>query len=111
MGGGYPNLRSRMGGTPSQVRMGIPCQQNGGTPIGTGWGILNQDLVGYPHQDWMGYPLHHREIGRQSSCAAGVLPLAFMQEDFLVLCDDSLREVRLNPHEYTLKQTLENLKK
>ena len=67
-GGGLPpHPRSRWGGgsTPSQV-------QTGGTPV----------------QDWMGYPplSIRRQISIASTCyAAGGIPLAFTQEDFLVL--------------------------
>ena len=65
-----------------------------------------QDWMGYPHQylmwyppvqdwmgvhppphikDWMGYPFPSRDSSIVSTCyAAGGMPLAFTQEDFLV---------------------------
>ena len=58
-------------------------------PIGTGWGHTPTpaywEWMGYsPIKTGLGYPPPRREIGRQSSCAAGGMPLAFTQEDFLV---------------------------
>ena len=63
MGGGYP---------PSQLGLdGVP------PPTRTGWGTP-------PGQDWMGYP-PIRQSSKVSTCyAAGSVPLAFTQEDFLV---------------------------
>ena len=91
--GGVPNPRSGQGDDP------IPGQD--GTPIRNGWGTPCQDWMEYPpsgldggtpHQDWMGYP-PHQGIGRQSSYAAGGMPLAFTQKDFLVI--DSLPTIAL----------------
>ena len=94
--GGYPIL-GLGGGYP------IPGL-DGGVPRGTltrsGWGVpgIIPDQVwmvggvpGIPpnHQDWMGYPPPTHPPIRQSSIAStcytvGGVPLAFMQEDFLV---------------------------
>ena len=73
-GGGYPipgqgwgghtpsQVQAGGGGTPSQVQVGIP-------PIMTGWDT----------------PPPHQEISIVSTCyAAGGVPLAFTQKDFLV---------------------------
>ena len=53
-----------------------PLLLDGDTPIRTGWGT--------PHQSRLVGGIPRREIGRQSSYAAGSMPLALMQEDFLV---------------------------
>ena len=100
-----------VGGTPSQVWTGRYPE---GTPQvrsgwwGVPWGIPppwldgvhphhvlmgppppHHDLIGYPHHDWTGYPPPPiRQSSIASTCyAASGMPLAFMQEDFLVtLC-------------------------
>ena len=99
-GGGGTSARSGWWGVPpSQVWMvGVPGQVLGTPhhpdlagvppPTMTGWGT--------PHHDWMGYPPtmtgwgtpHHDPPPPSiaSTCyAAGDMPLAFTQEDFLVL--------------------------
>ena len=87
--GEYPIQRMAGGGvfTPSQVQTGVPhprSRQGGGTPTHTSrtrWGIP-------PLQDWVGYPHPPPQSGDSSissTCyAAGGMPLAFTQEDFLV---------------------------
>ena len=99
MGQEIPNPRSGLGVLLSQVQMGYPILLMGGTPIqdqdrgypgvSPGWGL---DRV--PHQDWMGVPLSRTgwgnpsQISIASTCyAAGGMPLAFKQEDFLVVID------------------------
>ena len=106
--GGYPS--QVQGGTPSQVWLGgYPISSLGavtqgtsltrsgwGTPPALGWGIpldLGQgtppDLGwGTPPRPWMGYP---PDLGQGNPpmivstwYVAGGMPLAFMQEDFLV---------------------------
>ena len=103
------------GNHPIQDWMGVPLSRTGwGTPIGTGWGTSSrtgldgvsppgQDWMGYPSmdgvlpiQDWMGYPA---PIRRQSSIVntchmTGGMPLAFMQEDCLVLRKFSFNTAR-----------------
>ena len=68
------------GGTPIQLMgAGYPLSRSGRgdpLPIRTGWG--------YPPSGLDGSTSPCREIGRQSSYVAGGMPLAFMQEDFLV---------------------------
>ena len=64
--GGYPILGSDMR---------YPIQLMGGVPHLSWWGV--------PHvQDWMGYP---PPIIASTCYAAGSMPLAFTQKDFLVL--------------------------
>ena len=86
LGGGVPPFQVQVGVPPSQVwiggspSQGIPSHQQDGVPT-----CPRLDGVP-PVQDWMGY---HTPIRRQSSIAstsyvAGGMPLAFMQEDFLV---------------------------
>ena len=113
LGRGVPHPRSRWGGTLSQVGGGTPSQVWGGTPSQFG-GYLISGLggypisgggphpssggtqvwmmggyLGYPHElGWMGYPPDQvwiRQSSIASTCyAAGGVPLAFTQEDFLV---------------------------
>ena len=78
------------------MREGYSHLANGGysiQPTGRGTPLANR---GYPrvppHFDWMEVPSSGQdggtpcqEIGRQSSYAAGGMPLAFTQEDFLVI--------------------------
>ena len=110
-GWGVPHPRSGWGGTPFQVWSGVypilpgvpphprldgvpPIQYwMGYPPSNIGWGTPS------PIQDWMGYPpTPHPDLGqgvaqvppppisKTSTCyAAGGVPLAFTQEDFLVL--------------------------
>ena len=111
LAGGVPHPRSRQGGggTPSQVRMGYSPTRSGwdtpwpdqdgvppwhlgqGTPLDLGWGTPLDLAWGTPRtwdrvppQTWDGVPPWHGTI--VSTCyAVGSMPLAFMQEDFLVL--------------------------
>ena len=73
LGRGVPHPRSRWGGTPSQVQVeGYPIPGLGGYPIpGPG---------GTP-----GTPPPARIASTCYSYVAGGMPLAFMQEDFLVI--------------------------
>ena len=67
--GGYP-ISGLGGSTPSQVQGGTPSQVRGGT--------------------------HSTPPGIASTCygyVAGSMPLAFMQEDFLVYCTVTSRQV------------------
>ena len=70
--GGYPPSKIRMGVLPIQDWMGypLPHQQDGVCPLSkTGWGTP---------------PPVRRQISKVSTCyAAGGVPLAFTQEDFL----------------------------
>ena len=102
LGGGYPipgpdggrgtPSQVWMGGTPSQVwtggTPGYPCHHDwmGYSPTMTGWGTPTMTGWGTPHHDWMGYPLPPiRQSSIASTCyVAGGMPLAFLQEDFLV---------------------------
>ena len=103
--GGYPIPDLDRGGTIPGLDRGVPHPRSGGryprtgwgTPQSkTGWGTPTQDWIGYPPlgldgvpppiQVWMGYGY---PVRRQSSLAStcytkGSMPLAFMQEDFLV---------------------------
>ena len=92
VGGGYPitgleggtSSQVWTGGTPSQVWMGeypIPGLDGGGYPR-----VPGLDRVP-PTQDWMGYPPPPiRQSRIERTCyAAGGMPLAFTQEDFLVV--------------------------
>ena len=100
-GGGTPSQVWMVGGTKCTARPGLD-----GVPptIMTGWGTLPLWLDGYPptmtgwvtplhHHDWMGYPSPWldgvppiRQSNITSTCyAAGSMPLAFTQEDFVVL--------------------------
>ena len=100
---GVPHPRSQQGGTPSSLwGRGTPSQVQGWYPgpgggypalSRTRWGnpLPNPRLDGVlpPVQDWMWFP-PNPPIRRQSSIAstcymAGSMPLAFTQEDFLVL--------------------------
>ena len=87
------------GGAPSQVWMGVPHPRSGqGMGVPHPRSALN---LGYPPgQDWMGYPppgpgldgvpppKPSDRAALESTCyAAGGMPLAFTQEDFLVLGD------------------------
>ena len=87
---GYPIARSGWEGVPhSKTGWGTPLPK-------TGWGTPLSGLDGVPCQarwvtppliqDWMGYPLPvRRQSSIASTCyAAGGMPLAFTQEDFLV---------------------------
>ena len=90
LGGGVPHLRSRWGvphlrsggGTPSRSGgWGVPHHRSGG------WGVPRVP----PNQVWMvggypGYPPPMRQSSIASTCyAADGVPLAFTQEDFLVM--------------------------
>ena len=69
--GRYPHLADQEGGVPPSFLAGM------GYPILPDWGW-----------DWMGVPPSQvrRQSSRASTCyAAGGMPLAFTQEDFLVL--------------------------
>ena len=82
-GGGYPIPGPGSRGTPSQVcrwRVPHPRSRWGVPPIQTWDGVP-------PIQDWMGSPpLVRRQSSKTSTCyTAGGTPLAFTQEDFLVL--------------------------
>ena len=73
------------GGTPVTGPRSLPG--GGFTPVpGRGYPIPDMGVSQVPPgQDWMGYP-HPRQNSRRSTCyAAGVMPLASMQEDCLVL--------------------------
>ena len=78
-GGGIPHPRSRRG------RGGTPQSQLDGVPPGQDWVGYppSRPGMGYPppHHDWMRYPLPPPP----PSYAAGGVPLAFTQEDFLVM--------------------------
>ena len=74
---------------------GVPPQTwDGGTLHPRLDGVPTRPHPGYPSiQDWMGYPTPHPDLGwgytppisKASTCyAAGSVPLAFTQEDFLV---------------------------
>ena len=111
---GVPHLRSEVGGYPSQVWGGGGTLARsrcwGGTPSQVNWGEgvpwPSLDDVGgypkYPPGPEMGYPPRHgtgypprhemglppplRQISIASTCyTAGGMPLAFTQEDFLVV--------------------------
>ena len=110
LGRGVPNFRSEVGGYPSQVSMmggypgtpypgmGYPPDMGWGTPrswdgvpTGLGMGYPPGPGMGYPPRHGMGYPPDlrwgnpPRQISIVSTCyAAGGMPLAFTQEDFLV---------------------------
>ena len=100
MGRGYPHPRSGAGGicrTPPRLDGVPPVQDWMGYPPVQDWMVYpsSQDWMGYPSprldglspiQDWMGYPPPIRRlISKASTCyAAGGVPLAFRQEDFLV---------------------------
>ena len=103
--GGYPISGLGRGGTPSQVQVGgYPISGLGGYPISGPGGTPSQVHRGYPISGLGGYPisgpgrgvphLRSRGIpivpppGIASTCygyAAGGMPLAFTQEDFLVV--------------------------
>ena len=75
---GCGNPSSLTGGTPSQDR-GYPIQPNGKVVP------QSQDGGTPPPQDGWGYPSPRRQSSTASTCyAAGSMPLAFTQEDFLV---------------------------
>ena len=94
--GWVPNPRSGLGGTLSQIWMGVPPskirmrypthQRLDGVPppSRTGWGTphprLDEATSPIPPP-----PTVRRQISKASTCyAAGGMPLAFTQEDFLV---------------------------
>ena len=85
-GGGYPILGLDGGGYPRRY-LGYPPGQV--WMVGGTWyeGTPHHDWMGYApphHHDWMGYPPPHTSIA--STCyAVGGMPLAFTQEDFLVV--------------------------
>ena len=98
--GGVPIPGPDQGGTLSQVQTrGVPHPRS--IPgeylillMGEGYPIKDQDWMGYPPgQDWMGYPLSKTGWGKPpphprltSTCyAAGGMPLAFTQKEFLVV--------------------------
>ena len=108
LAGGIPHPRSGQGGTPSQVWPGeypisgprgvtqvlppsqtwdgVPHQTWDGVPPWTWDWVPPQDLGqgALPFGPGMGYPPRQISIG--STCyTAGGMPLAFTQEDFLVL--------------------------
>ena len=80
--GGVPNLRSKWGGTPSQVQGGT-WSQVGGTQSQVRGGTPSQVQGVYrvPPRDqvWI-----RQSSTASTSYAAGGVPLAFTQEDFLV---------------------------
>ena len=86
----------RHGVHPPRPGMGYPPPRHGtGYPPRHGMGYPPRDGMGYPPQTWdgvpppghgTGYPPSPRQISIASTCyAAGGMPLAFTQEDFLVL--------------------------
>ena len=92
-GGGVPPSAVQAGGTPSSYQGGTPSSWWGGVPP------YQVQVGGYPIQlIWVGYPIQLMGGGtlaggtpppHQSSIActcyaAGGMPLAFTQEDFLV---------------------------
>ena len=81
-GWGVPHSRS--GGTPFQVWMvggyPIPGLDGGGTPTMTGWGLPTMTDRVPPMTGW-GTPPTSIVI---TCYVAGSMPLAFMQEEFLV---------------------------
>ena len=96
--GGYPI--PDLGGTPSQVWTGVPQMRSG---LGVGYPPPQSRHDGVPPCPRLdGYPSPHpqsktgwntplppirRQISKASTyCAAGGVPLAFTQEDFLVQC-------------------------
>ena len=94
--GGYP-IPGLDGDTPSQVWMGVPhprsrhrglpirCQDGGYPTLLMGGTPQSKIEWGTPHPGLDGYPPIRRQIIKASICyAAGGLPLAFTQEDFLV---------------------------
>ena len=75
------------GGTLSQVWVGIPHSRSGGHPQSkTGWGTPpSKTGWGYPPPSKTGWGTPS-PISKASTCyVAGSVPLAFTQEDFLVL--------------------------
>ena len=118
-GGGTPS-QVLVGGTPSQVWMGgtpgNPHHDWMGYPPGQVWMLEGGYHQVPPHHDWMGYPpprpgLDGRGDGTpgtpptmigwgtpppsSSTCyASGGVPLAFTQEDFLVLSGFCFRQTR-----------------
>ena len=107
-GGGLPHIRSRWGGTPLQVqvgvphfrsRLGVPHPSSRGYSIpdrGKGYPILlmggtPSQVQGVPYPvdvvlpSRSGWGTPHQEISIASTCyVVGSVPLAFTQEDFLV---------------------------
>ena len=89
---GVPPDQVRMGHPPDQVWMGYPLDLGWGTPRpgqdgAPPWpgldGVPPRPGTGYPPRPGMGYPPPNWDIA--STCyAAGGMPLAFTQEDFLV---------------------------
>ena len=83
-----------IGDTPSQVQMGVshpadrgyPHPVDGGPhPRSRGYPHPGLDEVPCPIQDWMGYPSPGQSsIVNSTYYMTGGMPLAFMQEDFLV---------------------------
>ena len=65
---GYPNTRSEWGVSPSQVRMGVPIPIQVRSQVGMGGGTPNRNTTACTFY------------------SAGGMPLAFTQEDFLVIC-------------------------
>ena len=68
---GYPPVRTGYGYSPVKTGWGYPL------PLGLDWGNP-------PPPSGLDGGSPHQEIGRQSSYAAGGMPLAFKHEDFLV---------------------------
>ena len=96
---GVPHLRSR-GGTPSQVQGGTPSQVWGGTPSQVRGGTPSQFRGSTPSQV-RGGNLGSPPPGIASTCygyAAGGMPLAFMQEDFLVSSSYIISEINTINH-------------
>ena len=105
LGRGVPHLRSGRGGYPLPgLARGVPPQSWDGVPPGPGMGYPSpRPGMGYPPRPGMGTPpgfemgypprpemvrwgIPPRPISIASICyAAGGMPLAFTQEDFLVL--------------------------
>ena len=85
-GWGVPHPRSGWWGVP-WPGLDVHCiPQDGVPPTMTGWGTPpTMTRWGTPHHDWMGYPPPPATSIASTCYAAGDMPLAFMQEDFLVL--------------------------
>ena len=91
-GWGYPPVRTGWD-TPHSEWMGVPPPPQSGLDGDNPPSWLNgstpsprQDWMrGIPHQNWMGVPPVRRQSSRVNTCyAAGGMPLAFTQEEFLV---------------------------
>ena len=120
---GYP-IQSWPEGTPSQVQVrgilgypqpgmdGVPPSQNWmgyPTPCQEWMGSPQPGLDGVPPgQNWMGYPPIRQSIA--STCyAAGGMPLAFTQEDFLVLLNYFANDPRQITHATEFGKSLKSV--